>query len=228
MTSSNENNFRVIGPLWNSPFTGEFPAQKPVTRSFDIFFDLRLDQKLSKPWRRRDLTSLCCVAVTIYDNLNKSQTTFSPSLNHDALPLGKSQRRCSNTRPTGVNDIEYPSETHLNSSPLDKMTTNSRTISSDAFSWMKSFVFWLKFHQSLFLSGSNTQWPNIGLDNCLAPNKRQAIVCANVDPIHYGTRGDEWNSNLVKTRTSITNVSVVQSFWNLHRARQWYWPEYIM
>ena len=27
----------------NSPGTGEFPAQKPVTRSFDIFFDLRLE-----------------------------------------------------------------------------------------------------------------------------------------------------------------------------------------
>ena len=27
----------------NSPVTGEFPAQRPVTRSFDIFFDLRID-----------------------------------------------------------------------------------------------------------------------------------------------------------------------------------------
>ena len=26
----------------NSPATGEFPTQKPVTRSFDVFFDLRL------------------------------------------------------------------------------------------------------------------------------------------------------------------------------------------
>ena len=26
----------------NSPITGEFPAQKPVTQSFDGFFDLRL------------------------------------------------------------------------------------------------------------------------------------------------------------------------------------------
>ena len=26
----------------NSPVTGEFPAQRPVTRSFDVFFDLRL------------------------------------------------------------------------------------------------------------------------------------------------------------------------------------------
>ena len=26
--------------VWNSPVTGEFPAQRPVARSFDIFFDL--------------------------------------------------------------------------------------------------------------------------------------------------------------------------------------------
>ena len=32
----------------NSPVTGEFPAQRPVTRSFDVFFDLRLNGRLSK------------------------------------------------------------------------------------------------------------------------------------------------------------------------------------
>ena len=32
----------------NSPVTGEFPAQRPVTWSFDVFFDLRLNQRLSK------------------------------------------------------------------------------------------------------------------------------------------------------------------------------------
>ena len=37
----------------NSPVTIEFPSQRPVTRSFDIFFDLRLNQQLSKQWRRR-------------------------------------------------------------------------------------------------------------------------------------------------------------------------------
>ena len=26
----------------NSPVTGEFPSQRPVTQSFDFFFDLRL------------------------------------------------------------------------------------------------------------------------------------------------------------------------------------------
>ena len=30
----------------NSPVTGEFPAQRPVTRSFDVFFDLRLNKQL--------------------------------------------------------------------------------------------------------------------------------------------------------------------------------------
>ena len=33
---------------WNSPVTGEFPAQKPVKRSFDDFIDLRLNKRLSK------------------------------------------------------------------------------------------------------------------------------------------------------------------------------------
>ena len=32
----------------NSPVTGEFPTQKPVTRSFDVFFHLRLNKQLSK------------------------------------------------------------------------------------------------------------------------------------------------------------------------------------
>ena len=44
----------------NSPVTGEFPAQRPMGQSFDVFFDLRLNKQLSKqsrgwwfetPWR---------------------------------------------------------------------------------------------------------------------------------------------------------------------------------
>ena len=34
----------------NSPVPGEFPAQRPVTRSFDVFFDLRPNKQLSKQW----------------------------------------------------------------------------------------------------------------------------------------------------------------------------------
>ena len=32
----------------NSPVTGEFPAQRPVTRSFDVFFYVLLNKRLSK------------------------------------------------------------------------------------------------------------------------------------------------------------------------------------
>ena len=32
----------------NSPVPGEFPAKRPVTRSFDVFFDLRLNKRLSE------------------------------------------------------------------------------------------------------------------------------------------------------------------------------------
>ena len=32
----------------NSPVSGEFPAQRPVTRSFDVFCDLRLNKRFSK------------------------------------------------------------------------------------------------------------------------------------------------------------------------------------
>ena len=32
----------------NSPVSGEFPTQRPVTRSFDIIFDLRPNKQLSK------------------------------------------------------------------------------------------------------------------------------------------------------------------------------------
>ena len=52
MTSSNGNIFRVTGHLCGE-FTGpgEFSAQRPVTRTFDVFFDLRLNKPLSKHCR---------------------------------------------------------------------------------------------------------------------------------------------------------------------------------
>ena len=45
----NGNIFRVTGHLCGE-FTvaGEFPAQRPVTRNFDVFFDLRPNKLLSK------------------------------------------------------------------------------------------------------------------------------------------------------------------------------------
>ena len=55
----------------NSPVTGEFPAQRPVTRSFDVSFDLR-NQQLSNQWRHwwfetpsRSLLRHCIVYTTV-------------------------------------------------------------------------------------------------------------------------------------------------------------------
>ena len=54
MTTSSNGNISALLALsaGNSPVTGEFPAQRPVTRSFDVFFDLRLKRlsKRSRGW----------------------------------------------------------------------------------------------------------------------------------------------------------------------------------
>ena len=47
MTSSSENIFRVTDHLCGE-IPGEFSSQRPVPRSFDVFFDLRLNKRLSK------------------------------------------------------------------------------------------------------------------------------------------------------------------------------------
>ena len=39
----------------NSPVTGEFPAQRLVTRSFDVYFDMRPNKRLSNHHGAGDL-----------------------------------------------------------------------------------------------------------------------------------------------------------------------------
>ena len=59
----------------NSPITGEFPSQRPVTRSFDVFFDLRQCKQLSKQSRgwclRRNRTHYGVIVM----HLNLSSVT---------------------------------------------------------------------------------------------------------------------------------------------------------
>ena len=61
----------------NSPVTGEFPPQRPVTRSFDIFFEIRMNKQLSKQSRRwwfetssRSLWRHCDVSTTYLIEFN--------------------------------------------------------------------------------------------------------------------------------------------------------------
>ena len=117
----------------NSPVPGEFPVQRPVTRGFNVFFDLRLNERLSKQswgwwfetlsrplWRHRNVlpTTQCL-------HSDGCQCVIATTRTHPPPPPPPP--------------------------PLDKMAAISQTIFSDAFSWMKIFVFWSQFDWSLFL-----------------------------------------------------------------------------
>ena len=59
MTSLNGNISALLALfVGNSPGIGEFPSQRPVTRSFDVFFDLYQNKRLSKQSRRQWFESL--------------------------------------------------------------------------------------------------------------------------------------------------------------------------
>ena len=54
VTSSYRNIFRVTGPLWGESIGHRWISQKkPVTRSFDVFFDLCPNKRLGKHARLR-------------------------------------------------------------------------------------------------------------------------------------------------------------------------------
>ena len=109
----------------NSPVTGEFPSQRPVTYSFDVFFDLRLNKWLSKQLLGWWFETSSCSLWRHCNNL------FSvPSVN--------------------ILD-EIKSHCVLTHWGWDKMAAISQTAFSSAFSWMKIYKFGLKFHWNLFL-----------------------------------------------------------------------------
>ena len=77
MTSSNGNIFRVAG-------TGEFPTQRPVTRSFDVYFDLRPNKQLSKNREADDLRRNRAHYDVI---LMSGDISFSPAPVSTSIPL---------------------------------------------------------------------------------------------------------------------------------------------
>ena len=80
----------------NSPVTDEIPAQRPVTQSFDVFFDLHLNQGFSKQpwgwwfetpsrpsWRHCNAATKC---LGLSDNIVLSTET-KPTCNHQCARL---------------------------------------------------------------------------------------------------------------------------------------------
>ena len=95
----------------NSPVAGEFPAQRPVTRSFDVFFDLRLNSWLSKQWwgwwfetQSRPLWRQCNVLIgTLGTNISESFSeihTFSFKKMH--LKMSVCEMAATSSRPQCV------------------------------------------------------------------------------------------------------------------------------
>ena len=78
----------------NSPVPGEFPSQRPVTRSFDVFFDLRMNKLLSKQkwgcWFETPSCSLWRHWNVITTRGTYNDTNYISSLSHCyALSLKK-------------------------------------------------------------------------------------------------------------------------------------------
>ena len=96
----------------NSLVADEFPAQRPVTRSFIVFFDLRLNKRFS---------------LTI---ITKKMTCIK---NHHGVNCGTDI--CEESRSSW-------GRTGFRLYGLDKMATIMQTIFSNAFSWMKMCVSW--------------------------------------------------------------------------------------
>ena len=63
----------------NSPVHGEFPAQRPVTQSFDVFIDLRLNKRLSKQSRGWWFETLSC---PLWRQCNEGNLCVKVSLTH--------------------------------------------------------------------------------------------------------------------------------------------------
>ena len=67
----------------NSPATDEFPSQRPVTRSFDAFFDLRLNKPLSKQSRRWWFETSSC---SLWRNRNEISLSYVSCIQY-CIPL---------------------------------------------------------------------------------------------------------------------------------------------
>ena len=109
----------------NSPVTGEFPAQRSVTRSFDVFFDLRLN----KGW----------INNVEAGDLRRHRTHYDVTVML--------------TKPSAELGIDAYSRlsialTHWGRVRLDAI---SQTTFSSAFYWMEMYELRLKIHWSLFL-----------------------------------------------------------------------------
>ena len=136
----------------NSPVPGEFPTQRPVTRSFDVYFDLRPNKRLSKQswgwwfetqsrplWRHRNgLGGKQLLHISVTNQLCDSYMSINPSGGCENRNLLRAKTVRKTVGCTNFNDrFDYMAETlytrtkrcyHLNrpSSQLNHISKRGR------------------------------------------------------------------------------------------------------
>ena len=157
----------------NSPVTGQFPTQRPVTRSFDVFFDLRWRNGFVNNREAGDLRRhRAQLDVIVMHPLSECSLHYpAPSVWASLCYPMMYRFLCFTPWPpcsswthgaegvcykNGMQCISRYWEALVLCSALthwsrDKMAAFSQTTLSNAFSWMKILEFRLKFHWSLFL-----------------------------------------------------------------------------
>ena len=166
MTSPNGNIFRVTSHLCrNSSVPGEFPTQRPVTRSFDVFFDLHLNKRLSKQWWGWWFEMLSCPLWRHCNAPPKPEPLVLASV-------------------AGFYEQHWEFIFSLTHIPVDKMALFPIQHFQVHFPEWKVLYFASNFIKVCSL-GSNQQYSSTGLDNGLAPIRWQAIIWTNADPLHW-------------------------------------------
>ena len=95
--------------------------------------------------------------------------------------------------------------THL---PLNKMAVISQHFQMHFHEW--KILYFDKNFTEVCSSGSNWQYCSIGLHNGLAPNRRQAIIWTNADPIHWCIYTALWEDEL--THCGLMMYGIVKKY----------------
>ena len=123
----------------NSPVTGEFPAQRPVTPSFDVFFDLHPNKRLSKQswgwwfetpprslWRNCNVKCQLCAGNNIHFRLTNGWSRESVEVfeteNISTQPQPSDSYRILQLFETSAPDISYLIFWNTDSGPFEKQT----------------------------------------------------------------------------------------------------------
>ena len=102
----------------NSPVPGEFPTQRPVTRSFDVYFDLCPNERLSKHswgwWLEMPPRPLWCHRNALRVNrfghgitTDNDVTTSIPATNNGHTHRSMTPKSLTPTAPSCIDDIIY-------------------------------------------------------------------------------------------------------------------------